>query len=92
MFEDEAREKLLKYIALTESVFRSMEVSPPEDSALRKKLDETISLSRIYLGDSKHYMEKGDYVTALVCIAYSEGLIDAMRGLGWLKYEWSLKG
>lgn len=88
-FEDEARKKLKRYMSATDRVFASMEQSPPDDPALRKKMEENISLSRIYLSDSKYYLEKGDLVTALVCIAYCEGLIDACKTLGWLKYEWT---
>ncbi len=88
-FEDEARKKLHRYISATDRVFASMERSPPGDGTLRSKVDEVISLSKIYLSDSKYYLEKGDLVTALVCVAYCEGLIDACKNLGWLKYEWA---
>lgn len=88
MFEEEARRKLERYIGATERVFRSMEIMPPQETCLKKLLEENIHLSKIYLEDGKHYFRKGDYITALVCIAYSEGLIDACRNMGWLRYEW----
>jgi FAD synthetase len=88
-FEEEARKKLDRYISGTERVFREMDVKPPSDESLRKTLESNISLSRQYLADSKYYLVKGDFITALVCIAYCEGLIDACRNLGWLSYEWA---
>ncbi|MDI9644160.1 MAG: DUF357 domain-containing protein [Candidatus Verstraetearchaeota archaeon] len=87
--EEEARKRLERYIRATEGVFRTMEISPPDDPSLRKLMEESVELSRIYLEDSKHYFGKGDYITALVCIAYSEGIIDAFRNIGWLKYDWT---
>ncbi|MBC7121247.1 MAG: DUF357 domain-containing protein [Candidatus Methanosuratus sp.] len=88
-FEEDARKKLERYIAATERVFRTMEVLFPEDASLRKQAKENLRLSRIYFEDSKYYFGKQDYITALVCIAYCEGIIDACRNMGWLRYEWT---
>lgn len=90
-FEDEARKKLERYIGATERVFGAMEANPPQDPSMRRLFEENIRLSKIYLEDGKHYFRKGDYITALVCIAYSEGIIDACRNMGWLKYEWAFE-
>jgi len=88
MLEEEARRKLERYIGGTERVFRTLQQLPPADENQRRSLAENIELSKQYLADSKHYLGKGDLITALVCIAYCEGLIDACRNMGWLKYEW----
>jgi FAD synthetase len=87
-FKKEATDKLNKYIPGTEQVFSSMEIHPPSDPALRKTFEQTLSLARQYLDDSKHYLGKDDLVTSLICIAYCEGIVDACRNLGWLKYKW----
>ena len=88
MIEEEAKRKLERYIGGTERVFHTMQQFPPVDENQRRSLEENVQLSKQYLADSKHYLDKGDFITALVCIAYSEGLIDACRNMGWLKYEW----
>ncbi len=90
-FEEEASRKLDRYICGTERVFSTMEQIPPADPAQRKSMEENIKLSRQYLADSKFYYGKGDLITALVCIAYSEGLLDACRNMGWLRYEWEFE-
>ncbi len=90
--EEEANAKLSRYIRGTERVFRVMEQMPPAEEGQREKFTQNIELSRQYLADSKHYLSKGDLITALVCIAYCEGLIDACRNMGWLKYEWEFEG
>lgn len=53
-----------------------------------KEVNEVIDLAYLYLKDAKYYFSAGDYVTALSCIAYSEGLIDSLRLLGNVEVEW----
>lgn len=53
------------------------------------RVKEVIKLSEAYLNDSKYYFSKGDYFTALSCIAYAEGLLDSLRILGHLDFKWS---
>lgn len=90
-FEEEARMKLERYIRATDRVFRTMELVPPADKGLQEGLRRNISLSKQYLADGKYYLGKRDFITALVCIAYCEGLIDSCKNLGWLKYEWEFE-
>ncbi|MEZ0393857.1 MAG: DUF357 domain-containing protein [Desulfurococcaceae archaeon] len=49
---------------------------------------ELVELARSYLSDAKYYLEKGDRETSLACIAYAEGLLDALKRLGLAKLEW----
>lgn len=46
------------------------------------------SLAKSYLSDAKYYFERGDYITSLSCVAYAEGLLDALRYLGLVKGSW----
>ncbi|MEM0027712.1 MAG: DUF357 domain-containing protein [Ignisphaera sp.] len=41
-----------------------------------------------YYNDSKYYFEKGDCVTGLVAISYAEGILDALRELGFIEWLW----
>ncbi|AFK51271.1 glycerol-3-phosphate cytidylyltransferase [Thermogladius calderae 1633] len=47
-----------------------------------------VELARAYLSDSKYYLEKGDVFTSLACIAYAEGLLDALKRLGKAEFGW----
>ncbi len=40
---------------------------------------DVVELAKRYCEDTKHFLEKGDYVTAFGCINYAHGLIDAFR-------------
>lgn len=47
-----------------------------------------VELAKAYLEDSKYYLEKRDAETALVTVAYAEGLLDALKFLGVLELKW----
>jgi FAD synthetase len=44
-----------------------------------------VELAKSYLSDAKYYYESGDHFTSLACIAYAEGVLDALRLLGIVK-------
>jgi len=45
-----------------------------------------LDLARGYVRDAKHYAEKRKPVTSLACIAYAEGLLDAMKFLELVEF------
>ncbi len=42
----------------------------------------------LYTRDAEYYLGKGDWFTALACIAYAEGLVDSLRYLGFMEITW----
>ena len=85
---EEIAEKTGRYIAATEKILHEMKFSLPREKKLRKRAEETVELARQYLKDASYYRSKEDYGTSLTCVAYAEGLLDSLRKLGWLEYEW----
>jgi len=57
---------------------------------LEKPYTKLIELAKLYVDDARYYLENGDTFTALACIAYAEGLIDALRWLGVADFEWKM--
>jgi FAD synthetase len=54
-----------------------------------QKILSIVDLAKRYLDDAIYYIEqKKDTFTALACIAYAEGLLDALRWLGIFDFEW----
>ena len=41
-----------------------------------------------YLADAKYYKAQGKLETCLTSVAYCEGLLDGLRLLGAVKFEW----
>ncbi len=81
-------QKTGRYIAATEKILRQMKYKPPKEKQLHARADEAIELAEQYLKDGIYYQSKKDYGTSLTCVAYAEGLLDSLRKLGWLGYEW----
>jgi len=82
-----AEELVVKYIQKTEAVFKKMKMA--EKSVLDpSKVDEIVDEAKRYLEDAKYYLKKGKLETSLASVAYSEGLLDALRMLGLVKFEW----
>jgi FAD synthetase len=44
-----------------------------------------------YLEDAKYYKAQGKFETSLTSIAYCEGLLDALRLVGAVEFEWPTK-
>ncbi len=55
------------------------------------KAREILDLAKTYIDDTVYYYEIGDYITGLVTVAYAEGLLDALRILGYTDFEWLRK-
>ncbi|MCY0867692.1 MAG: cytidylyltransferase family protein [Desulfurococcus sp.] len=47
-----------------------------------------VELAEAYTSDAKYYLDRKDCFTSLACIAYAEGLLDALRHQGALSFEW----
>ncbi len=76
-------ELVAKYIAGVEKALQQL-----REVKLEGKAAEVLDLARRYYEDAKHYMERKEHLTGLVCIVYSEGLLDALRILGFVEFSW----
>ena len=79
-----SRERVERYIYGVQKVLNdtSMEV-------LDARYHRLIDAAKRYLEDAKYYLDKGDLETALVNIAYAEGLIDSLKYLEVIEPRWS---
>jgi len=75
-------EKLAKYLESLREVLDEVELK--EGS---KEAQEVLDLARRYYLDALHYLSR-DPLTALICVVYSEGLLDALRFLGLASFKW----
>lgn len=51
-------------------------------------INDVVDFAKAYLKDAKHYREKKKFEVSLTSIAYCEGLLDALRLLGAVTFEW----
>jgi len=81
---------VLKYIASAEHVFRVMTTETTRNAAT-DDIRKVVESAKAYLEDAKYYRDKRRFDVSLTSIAYCEGMLDALRLLGAVKFEWPAK-
>lgn len=85
-------EKLVsKYVAAAEHVFGELEVVADDLRLSRDSVLKVVDLAKAYLQDAKYYSDGERFDVSLASIAYCEGLLDALKILGAVKFEWPVK-
>lgn len=82
------RERALKYILKTEKVLERLRIVNSTVSIGEDAVNRAIDEARRYFEDAKYYWERKEYEVSLASIAYCEGLLDALRMLGLVEFEW----
>jgi len=52
------------------------------------KVKEIVDLARRYFEDAEYFRRNNQLVTALISMAYCEGLLDALRLLNYVNFKW----
>ena len=77
-----------KYIASAEKVLNDLQQTRTQFSVSEDVVAEVLRWASDYLDDAKYYKAQGKLETSLASVAYCEGLLDALRLLGAVKFEW----
>ncbi len=84
--KESASDRTTKYVeAITASLKRLKNRDLPATVSLSQS-DYVLELVRGYVKDARHYAEKRKPVTSLACVAYAEGLLDALKFLGLVDF------
>lgn len=85
-------EKLVsKYIASAEHVFGELRISETCINPSAESVKKVVEFAKAYLEDAKYYRDKNKFEVSLASVAYCEGLLDALKLLGTVKFEWTAK-
>ena len=79
---------LSKYVRNSESAFAQIKLKQGAQTPGLLQIGEIIEYAKRYLSDAKYYGEKQKYATALVSVAYCEGILDALRLLKLVDFKW----
>ena len=82
---------LTKYIVSAETVLKEMQRNKSLITVTEECLDNVLGYVTAYLEDARYYKAQGMFETSLASVAYCEGLLDALRLLGAVKFEWPAK-
>ena len=80
-----------KYIASTEKVLKEIQRTKSTVTVTEENVDSILGYVKNYLKDAKYYKSQKKFETSLTSIAYCEGLLDALKLLGAVKFEWPTK-
>ncbi|MEM3873963.1 MAG: DUF357 domain-containing protein [Candidatus Bathyarchaeia archaeon] len=81
-------ELVAKYIASANHVFNEITVADGCASFSMDKVKQVLELAKAYLQDAKYYRDAGKLEVSLASVAYCEGLLDALKMLGMVRFEW----
>ena len=77
-----------KYISMAEKVFNQLKRTQTSISLTDETVAAVLSYAINYLEDAKYYKDQGKLETSLASVAYCEGLLDALRLIGAVNFEW----
>ena len=78
----------IKYISMAEKVFSELTRLQSPISIAKETVASVLSYANDYLEDAKYYKAQGNLETSLASVAYCEGLLDALRLIGAVNFEW----
>lgn len=78
-----------RYEKYRDNLRRVLSEIKPEKRENSGCLMEVLDLAKRYYDDAEHFSKNGDIETALISLAYSEGLIDGLRIMGHVKFRWT---
>ncbi len=84
-------ELVTKYIISTEKVLKEMQCTKGLITVTEEGVDNVLGYVTAYLEDAKYYKAQKKFETSLTSVAYCEGLLDALKLLGAVKFEWPAK-
>lgn len=85
--KDAAGKKLEKYWSMTEKALKLVKIAPGRGSKEYGHAADFISMAENYLSDSRHFAEKGDFLTALAAASYAHAWLDAGARIGLFKVD-----
>jgi hypothetical protein len=80
-----------KYIGSAEYVLSKLTRNPSPITINEATVIEVLRWAADYLADAKYYKAQGKLETSLTSVAYCEGLLDGLRLMGAVNFEWPAK-
>jgi len=84
-------ELVSKYMASAEHALADVKFVENPPSLDANDIRTVVEAAKSYLKDAKYYRDKKKFEVSLASVTYCEGLLDALRLLGAVKFEWPVK-
>lgn len=79
--KENAADRSARYLDLTTSSLKRMKLKSLPKSVQEREVEYVLDLAKEYIKDASHYGKTRKPVTSLACVAYAEGLLDALKFL-----------
>jgi FAD synthetase len=79
--KEDPSERSRRYVEITSASLSRLKLRKPLTKLREQQVDYVLDMIRSYVKDAKHYAQNRKPVTSLACIAYAEGLLDALKYL-----------
>jgi hypothetical protein len=73
---------------MAEKVFSELKRTQTPISVTEEIVASVLSYANDYLEDAKYYKAQGNFETSLTSVAYCEGILDSLRLIGAVNFEW----
>jgi FAD synthetase len=83
---ESAPERTAKYIEITTASLKRLKTRDLPATVNETQVHYLLDLVRGYVKDAKHYAQERKPVTSLACVAYAEGLLDAIKFLELVEF------
>ena len=83
--KEDARERSSKYVETTLDSLKRLKRKNIPGSVATAQVNRVLELVNGYVADASHYMDEKP-ITSLACIAYAEGLLDALKYLDVIEF------
>jgi FAD synthetase len=81
MLKEDAKERTERYLSITRKSLEELKTVHLPVQISSQNLTHLVDMVRNYVNDAQHYREQDKHVTSLACVAYAEGLLDALKYL-----------
>lgn len=86
--DSEIRSLVGKYVSSVELALKDLKIRDSNSILADQKMDLVIDTVKRYLSDAKYYLKIKKEAIALTSISYAEGLLDALRIMELVDFEW----
>lgn len=84
-------ELVSKYISSAEHAISKLKLVESSTCLSKDSVQMVVESAKAYLQDAKYYRDSKRFEVSLASVAYCEGLLDALKILGAVKFEWSAR-
>lgn len=89
MNSEELEIKFRRYRSNIERAFANLRILNIEKNTMvMETMNKIIELAKMYFKDADFFRLKGDMLSALISLSYCEGLLDALRLMKYIQFEW----